>query len=52
MQTMMLLDRLQQNTLDLYRQQQRLVTGNKFVSLSDDPAAASRAIKLSGLLEQ
>jgi len=52
MQTMMLLDRLQQNTLDLYRQQQRLVTGNKFVALSDDPAAASRAIKLSGLLEQ
>ena len=52
MQTMMLLDRLQQNTLDLYRQQQRLVTGNKFVALSDDPAAASQAIKLSGLLEQ
>ena len=52
LRAMTLLDQLQKNTLELFQQQQRLVTGNRFLSPSEDPAAAQRAIRLTELLEQ
>jgi len=52
LRAMTLLDQLRKNTLELFQQQQRLVTGNKFLAPSEDPAAAQRAIRLTELLEQ
>src|SRR3990170_517048 len=50
--TMSLLDSLRRNTLDLFVQQNRLATGNKLNSISDEPLVAGQAVDLTELLEQ
>jgi len=52
LRTMSLLDSLRRNTLDLFVQQNRLATGNKLNSISDEPLVAGQAVDLTELLEQ
>jgi len=52
LRTLSLLDSLRRNTLDLFVQQTRLASGNRMNAPSDDPVRASRALKLTELLEQ
>jgi flagellar hook-associated protein 3 FlgL len=52
LQTMSLVESLRTNTLNMYREQIRLSTGMKFLTPSEDPVEAMRAVKLSELAEQ
>jgi len=52
MRTMSLLDSLRSNTMDLFLQQNRLASGNKLNTPSEDPVEAFRAMQLSEVLEQ
>lgn len=47
-----LVESLRRNTLSLFLEQNRLSTGNKLSSLSEDPVTASRALRLTEALEQ
>jgi len=52
MRTISLLDSLRRNTLRLFLEQNRIATGNKFNAPSEDPVGASRAVRLSEVLER
>ena len=52
LQTISLLDSLRSNTLSLYMEQNRLASGSKFNTPSEDPVAAFRAMQLTEVLEQ
>ncbi len=52
MQTTTLLETLRRNTLNLFLEQNRVASGNKFTAPSEDPVGASRALKLTEILEQ
>ncbi len=43
---------LQRNTLSLYQEQNRLSMGRQFLSPSDDPSRAARALNLNEILDQ
>ena len=47
-----LLSSLQRNTLDSFLQQNRISSGRRFVSPSEDPGRAARALNLSEVLDQ
>lgn len=47
-----LIDSLRRNTLNLFLEQNRIATGNRFNSLSEDPAAGVHALRLTQVLEQ
>lgn len=47
-----LLESLRRNTLNLFLEQNRLATGNRINSLSDDPATGTQALRLTEILEQ
>ncbi len=46
LRTMSMLDSLRRNTVDIFTQQSRLATGRNFVTIGDDPVAATQALKL------
>ncbi len=46
LRTMNMLDTLRRNTVDLYQQQNRLATGRRLNTPSDDPVAAAQSLKL------
>jgi flagellar hook-associated protein 3 FlgL len=52
LQTFSILDSLRKNSLELFEQQQRLATGNRFNAPSDDPVLATQAVDLTTLLER
>ncbi len=52
MRTLSLLDSLRNNTLQIFLDQGRLASGNRFNAPSENPVLASRAMHLSDLLEQ
>lgn len=47
LQTFTLLQRLRQNTLNLFQEQQRIASGKQLLSVSDDPIAATRIARLN-----
>lgn len=51
LQTLSLLDSLRRNTMELFAQQNRLASGLRLNSPSDDPVLASQALNLSQVLE-
>ncbi|GMV96678.1 MAG: hypothetical protein AMXMBFR83_10400 [Phycisphaerae bacterium] len=51
LQTAALVESLRRNTLNLFLEQNRLATGNKLNTLSDDPATGSQALRLTEVLE-
>lgn len=46
LRTMTMLDSLRSNTVDIFTQQTRLATGRSFVTIGEDPVAATQALKL------
>lgn len=52
MQTYAMLDSLRSNTLNLFMEQSRLSSGNKFNTLSENPIGGTKALQLSEILEQ
>jgi len=52
MQTQVLIEQIRSNTLRLFEQQQKLASGQSMLLPSDDPDNASRALKVSDLLER
>ncbi|GMU24554.1 MAG: hypothetical protein AMXMBFR13_46280 [Phycisphaerae bacterium] len=52
LRTSALLESLRRNTLDLFLEQNRLATGNKLNAPSEHPVLASRALRLSEVLER
>jgi flagellar hook-associated protein 3 FlgL len=52
LRTMTMLSSLRRNTVDIFQQQNRLATGRSFLSMSDDPAAASQSQKMNDSLSQ
>jgi flagellar hook-associated protein 3 FlgL len=52
MRVQMLLEQMRTNTLRLFNNQQQLATGHRLLALSDDPAAASRALDLTAVLNR
>jgi flagellin-like hook-associated protein FlgL len=51
LQALSVLDSLRRNTLALFNEQNRLASGNRLNSPSDDPVAASRILNLSEILD-
>ncbi len=51
LQTLTLLSQLRQNSLNLFKEQQRLSTGQQLLSVSDDPIAASKLARLGQSLD-
>lgn len=52
LQTLSLLSSLRSNTLNLFLQQNRLASGNRFNAPSEDPVGAAKAVQLSQMLER
>ncbi len=52
LKSLRLLESLKQNTLKLYNEQNRLATGYKFLTPSENPTGASTAMRMSQILEQ
>jgi flagellar hook-associated protein 3 len=52
LQTMSLLNSLRENTLELFKQQNRLATGKRLNAPSDDPILAGQALNLSQILDR
>jgi flagellar hook-associated protein 3 FlgL len=52
MRVQMLLEQMRSNTLRMFNNQQQLATGSRLLALSDDPAAASRALDLGAVLNR
>ena len=52
MRTFSITETLRQNTVDLFIQQNRLATGERLNSLSDDPVLATQALDLTTRIEQ
>jgi flagellar hook-associated protein 3 FlgL len=52
LQTMSLLESLRRNTLNLFLEQNRIGSGNKFTAPSQDPVNSAKAINLTEILEQ
>jgi flagellar hook-associated protein 3 FlgL len=52
LQTLSVLDSLRRNTMALFAEQNRMASGNRLNTPSEDPVAASRALDLSELLER
>ncbi len=47
LRTMSMLDSLRRNTTDIFTQQARLASGRSFLSIGDDPVAATQSLKLN-----
>lgn len=47
LQTFTLLQRLRQNTVNLFQEQQRIASGKQLLSVSDDPIAATKIARLN-----
>lgn len=52
LQTISLLESLRRNTLNLFLEQNRVASGNKFTAPSQDPVGSARAIELTEVLER
>ncbi|NLU19783.1 MAG: flagellar hook-associated protein FlgL [Phycisphaerae bacterium] len=52
LQSSAMLNTLRRNTLSLFLEQNRLATGSRLNTLSDDPLAAGQALRLTEVLEQ
>lgn len=52
LQSYSLLESLRRNTLGLFLEQNRLASGNRFTTPSEDPVGSSRAISLTQILER
>ena len=52
MQSQMLLEQMRTNMLKMFNDQQQLATGQRMLTVSDDPAGASRAMDLGAILER
>ncbi|MEE9293408.1 MAG: flagellin [Phycisphaerae bacterium] len=50
--TMSMLETLRRNTVDIFTQQNRLATGRRFTTPSDDPVAASQSLKMNDSLRR
>ncbi|MBI4580434.1 MAG: flagellar hook-associated protein FlgL [Planctomycetes bacterium] len=52
LQTMSLLESLRRNTLNLFLEKNRIASGNRFTSPSEDPVNAGKAVSLTEILER
>lgn len=52
LQSASLVESLRKNTLNLFLEQNRLATGNRLNTLSDDPVTGSQALRLTEIIEQ